>query len=157
MKRLFLSILIAMMSFTAFCQEQEESVKQRFFDAKIREFVYRLELTDQQKEQFIPIYKRYNDEMKAAVVGNREKRPMPPATAEEAAALEKSRIERQQAAQAIRMKYVDEFATVLNPGQLSRLFEVESQIQRKLMNRKSGHGPGQGRGHGHPGPHTRPE
>lgn len=157
MKRLFLSILVAMMAFTAFCQEQEESVKQRFFDAKIREFVYRLELTDQQKEQFIPIYKRYNDEMKATVVGNREKRPTPPATAEEAAALEKSRIERQQAAQAIRMKYVDEFATVLNPGQLSRLFEVESQIQRKLMNRKSGHGPGQGRGHGHPGPNTRPE
>ena len=151
MKRLFLSILISLSALTAFGQGQDASVNQRYFDAKIREFVYRLHLTDQQKEQFIPIYKRYNDEMRATV-GEREKRTTPPATAEEAAALEKTRIERQQAAQAIRMKYVDEFATVLDPDQLSRLYQVESQIQRKLMSRKNGHGSGQGRGHGRPGP-----
>ena len=126
-------------------------MNQRYFDAKIREFVYRLHLTDQQKEQFIPIYKRYIDEMRATV-GEREKRTTPPATAEEAAALEKTRIERQQAAQAIRMKYVDEFATVLDPDQLSRLYQVESQIQRKLMSRKNGHGSGKGHGHGKPAP-----
>ena len=139
MKRLFLSILISLSALTAFGQGQDASVNQRYFDAKIREFVYRLHLTDQQKEQFIPIYKRYNDEMRAAV-GEREKRTTPPATAEEAATLEKTRIGRQQAAQAIRMKYVDEFATVLDPDQLSRLYQVESQIRRKLMSRKNGHG-----------------
>lgn len=151
MKRLFLSILISLSALTAFGQGQEDSVNQRYFDAKIREFVYRLNLSDQQKEQFIPIYKRYNDEMRAAV-GERENRTTPPATAEEAAALEKTRIERQQAAQAIRINYVDEFATVLDPDQLSRLYQVESQIQRKLMSRKNGHSSGQGRRHGRPGP-----
>ena len=145
----FISALLV--SLTAFGQGQEDSVNQRYFDAKIREFVYRLNLSDQQKEQFIPIYKRYNDEMRAAV-GERENRTTPPATAEEAAALEKTRIERQQAAQAIRMNYVDEFATVLDPDQLSRLYQVESQIQRKLMSRKNGHGSGQGRRHGRLGP-----
>ena len=149
MKRFFLSILIFLSALTAFGQGQEASVSQRYFDAKIREFVYRLHLSEEQRTQFIPIYKSYNDEMRAAV-GEREKRTTPPATAKEAAALEKARIERQQAAQAVRMKYVDIFATVLNPDQLNRLYQEESQIQRKLMRRKNGHGPGQGRGHGSP-------
>lgn len=147
MKHLFISIFVFLSALTAFGQGQEAAVNQRYFDAKIREFVYRLHLNDQQKEQFIPIYKRYNDEMRAAV-GEHKKHSKPSATAEEAAALEKARIERQQAAQAIRMKYVDEFATVLQPDQLSRLYQVESQIQHKLMSRKSGRGSGHGRGHG---------
>lgn len=39
-------------------------------------------------------------------------------------------------AQGIRMKYVDEQATVLTPNQVERFFEVESIIQKKLMERK---------------------
>lgn len=125
-------------SLAAYAQENSGEVSQRYFDAKIREFVYRLELSDQQKEQFVPIYKQYNDEMREKV-GERPKRGEKPATAEEAAALEKARIERQQTAQAIRLKYVDAFAKVLNPDQLSRLYDVESQIQKKLMKRKGEH------------------
>ena len=41
-------------------------------------------------------------------------------------------------AQAVRLKYVDEFAAVLSPSQLGRLFDVENQIQRKLMSYKKG-------------------
>ena len=143
MKKILLSFLIGLSALTAFGQSQGGDVNQRYFDAKIREFVYRLNLTDQQRDAFIPIYKRYNDEMRAAV-GEREKPDERPATAEEAAALAKARIERQQLAQSIRMKYVDEFAAVLDPDQLSRLYEVESQIQRKLMSRKNGNRPGPG-------------
>ena len=46
-------------------------------------------------------------------------------------------MQRQQQAHAIRMRYVDEFATVLSAGQVSRFFEVESEIQNKLMQRRS--------------------
>jgi hypothetical protein len=42
---------------------------------------------------------------------------------------------RQQKAQTIRMKYIDEVATVLNASQLNRFFEVESKIQLKLKAR----------------------
>lgn len=146
MKRFFLSVLISLSAITVFGQEQEESLNQRFFDAKIREFVYRLELTDQQKAEFIPIYTRYNDEKRAAV-GEREERPNPPATIEEAAEFEKARLERQRTIQAIRIKYVDEFAKVLNADQLTQLYRVENQIQQNLSNRKDGHGPGHGQGH----------
>ncbi len=143
MKKFFLSLLISLSALTAFGQNQAGEVNQRYFDAKIREFVYRLNLTDQQRDAFIPIYKRYNNEMRATV-GERKKPDPRPATAEEAAALAKVRIERQQMAQSIRMKYVDEFAAVLNPDQMGRLYEVESQIQRKLMSRKNGDHPAHG-------------
>lgn len=136
MKRSLTTLLILFLSLAAFAQETGENVSQRYFDAKIREFVYRLELSDRQKEQFIPIYKKYNEEMRESV-GERPRRDVRPATAEEAAALEKARIERQQTAQSIRLKYVDTFATVLTPDQLGRLYQVESDIQKKLMGRKN--------------------
>ena len=145
MKRFLISLLIGLSALTAFGQEKSEAVNLRYFEAKIRELVYHLNLTDQQKEAFIPIYRRYNDEMRA-VVGERKKPESRPGTSEEAAAVAKARIERQQQAQSIRMKYVDEFATVLKPDQLSRLYEVEGQIQRKLMNRKDGNRRGESRG-----------
>ena len=146
MKTTLISILVLLSSLVAFGQDKKEDVNNRFFDAKIREFVYHLNLTDEQKAKFVPIYKRYNDEMRATV-GERQK-PAKAATSEEAAAKVKARIENKQKAQNIRLKYVDEFATVLEPKQLDRLFEVESQIQKKLKERKDGHGRGRGRGRG---------
>ncbi|MCR4566277.1 MAG: Spy/CpxP family protein refolding chaperone [Bacteroidales bacterium] len=156
MKRFLLTILISLTAFSAFAQEPEASVNERYFEAKIREFVYQLRLTDEQKAQFVPLYKRYNDEMRASL-GEPERPDAPPATAEDAAAWEKKRIKNQQAALDIRLKYVDEFAAVLEPNQLLRLFRIEGQILQKQMNRKGkyGHGPcqgpGQGKGPGHNG------
>ena len=60
-------------------------------------------------------------------------------TDEQKLQLTKHRMERQQQAQAIRLKYIDEFATVLTAQQVSRFYEVEGQIQRKLMNRRRHH------------------
>lgn len=156
MKRLFIAILISLTAFSAFAQESDASVNERYFEAKIREFVYQLRLTDEQKAQFVPLYKRYNDEMRASL-GEPERPAATPATAEEAAAWEKKRIKNQQAALEIRLKYVDEFAAVLEPNQLLRLFHIEGQILQKQMNRKGKHGhgpcqgPGQGKGPGHNG------
>lgn len=136
MKKIFITILLCFSALAAICQEKSETVNQRYFDAKIREFVYRLELTDSQRDAFIPIYKQYSAEMRATV-GIRQKDKERPATSEEAAARTKEHIERQQKAQSVRLKYVDEFATVLKPWQLSRLYDVEDQIQRKLLNEKN--------------------
>lgn len=154
MKRMLIPILLCLVSLPAICQEKAEDVNNRFFDAKIREFVYRLELTDSQRDAFIPIYKRYSDEMRAAV-GVRQQGREKAETSEEAAARTKEHIERQQRAQAVRLKYVDEFASVLSPVQLSRLFEVENQIQRKLMSYKKGGQKPDGRS-GKPGQSGRP-
>ena len=144
MKRLFITLLIGLSAVTVFGQEKKEDMSQRFFDAKIKEFVYELDITDAQKPDFVAVYKRYNDEMRS-VVGKPERPETRPETAEAAAAAVKSRLENQNKAQQIRIKYVDDFAKVLEPAQLMRLYDVEAQIQHKLMDRKNGHG---GKGHG---------
>ncbi len=110
------------------------SVNDRFFEMKVREMVYRLEITDSQKTEFVAVYKRFTDEMRS-VFGER-RQPQKPQTAQEAAEIEKMHIMRQQRAQAVRLKYVDELSKVLNANQLHKFFEVESDIQRKLRERR---------------------
>ena len=145
MKRYLIPLFMLLASFSAFAQEQDADVKEKFKEARIREFVYRLELTDQQKEAFVPIYEQYSEEMREAMGrpgkkghGDKEKAEKKEMTSEAAAQILKERIARQQKAQEIRLKYIDEFATVLEPRQLMHLYETEDQIQRQLMNRKGG-------------------
>ena len=143
MKRILIPILMMLAAATAFAQENKpEDLQQKFFDAKIREFVYQLELTDAQKAAFIPIYKRYDDELMAAR-GERQK-PQPAQTSAEAAENLKANLRNQQKTIDIRLKYVDEFATVLEPMQLRRIFKVEQEMQHKLTNRQGQGGPGKG-------------
>ena len=60
----------------------------------------------------------------------------PCSASSDAAAMAKRKMEMQQRAQGIRMKYIDRLATVLNAGQVDRFFEVESIIQKKLKERR---------------------
>ena len=90
--------------------------------------------TDCHKSRFVPIYRRYSEEMRAVLVI--KQRPSKPLTDEERLELTKRKMQRQQQAQTIRMRYVDEFSTVLSAGQVSRFYEVESEIQKKLMQRR---------------------
>ena len=141
MKRIVFTLGIAMMAIAAYGQDNNEKpVNDRFLDAKIREYVYQLELSDEQKAQFVPIYKRYSEEMHSNMQrhGKNAKSGEKELTSEDAVKIVKGRIERQQKAQAVRLKYVDEFATVLEPKQLLKLFEIENGIQQKVMMRKGG-------------------
>ena len=60
-------------------------------------------------------------------------------TEEEKLARTKKRMECQQQAQALRLKYLDEFATVLSAEQVNKFFQVEHNIQKKLKDRKMHH------------------
>lgn len=157
MKQLLISMLLCLTTLTAAAQATTQgNMEEKVFDAKVRELVYRLHITDEQKAKFVPIYRRYNDEMRATwgehpkgpkgKKGDKKdgkgqkdvkpQKPQKPATGKEAAELQKRKMERQQRAQAVRMKYIDELGTVLDADQVSRFFEVESKIQKKLMERK---------------------
>ncbi|MBO4597383.1 MAG: Spy/CpxP family protein refolding chaperone [Bacteroidaceae bacterium] len=128
-------ITLLLMLFTASASAQNtQKLNERYFQAKVRELTMRLDMSDSQKEKFVPIYRRYSEEMRATV--GEYKKPAKPLTNEERLALTKRKMERQQQAQSIRMKYVDEFATILSADQVSRFFEVENEIQRKLMQRR---------------------
>ena len=105
-------------------------LNERLYKAKVRELVYRLHITADQQKKFEPIYRSYCEEMSA--LWAERKRPIKPSTSSDAAAIAKRKMEMQQRAQGIRMKYIDKLATVLNAEQVDRFFEVESIIQKKL-------------------------
>ena len=132
MKKLTIMVLLLMMSITAAAQNSADSgakINERFYQAKVRELVYRLHITDEQKVKFEPIYRSYCQEM-TALWAERKKPIKSQSKSATTAAIEKRKIEMQQRAQGIRMKYIDRFATVLNAQQLERFYEVESQIQK---------------------------
>ncbi len=131
--RQFIITILVMLTVTASAQDSVK-INERYFQAKVSELALRLEMTDSQKSRFVPIYRRYSEEMRAVVVI--KQRPSKPLTDEERLELTKRKMQRQQQAQTIRMRYVDEFSTVLSAGQVSRFFEVESEIQKKLMQRR---------------------
>lgn len=110
--------------------QSADSLSERFFEAKVSEMTERLHLTDAQKAEFAPIYRRYTSEMVAAWGGYQ--RPLHPTTVEEASANLQKQLELQQRALAIRQKYVQQFAAVLDAQQLSRLYSVDNMLQRKV-------------------------
>lgn len=136
MKKLIYLLLLMPMAFLSMAQESgnNNSLNERYFQAKVSELVYRLNITSQQKKKFEPIYRRYCEEMIA--LWAERKKPIHPNTSSNAAFIEKRKMEMQQRAQGIRMKYIDEFAKVLNAHQVEKFYEVESAIQQKLKERK---------------------
>ncbi len=130
-KRLLILLLVAFIGMTATAQGNKEgTLNERLYKAKVRELVYRLHITPEQQKKFEPIYRSYCEEMSA--LWAERKRPIKPTNSTDAAAIAKRKMEMQQRAQGIRMKYIDQFATVLTPTQIERFFEVESIIQKKL-------------------------
>lgn len=118
----------------------------RMFDAKLREMVYRLNLTDEQKTAFEPIYREYDNELHALmeksgpVMGKESEKKLrgKDVSSEEVASSMKSRLEAQKAVLDLRIKYIDRFARVLDAKQMRRFFDVEKKMQDKL--RKGHHG-----------------
>lgn len=135
MKKIFIIMIVALISITGMAQSSNNgSLNERLYKAKVRELVYRLHITPEQQKKFEPIYRNYCEEM--TDLWNDRKRPIKPSSSSDAAAIAKRKMEMQQRAQGIRMKYIDRFATVLNANQVDRFYEVESIIQKKLKQRR---------------------
>lgn len=146
MKKLLL-FAVLMLTFAGVNAQEKKGgdVNEKAFEAKVREMVYRLRLTDEQKAKFVPVYRRYNEEMRAAWGPKTERK------AEETNVTRiKRNMERQQRVQAVQLKYVDDFAKVLTDEQVDRFFKVEKKIQQKFHRRgdkaRENHG-FNGRGH----------
>ena len=132
---LFITMVMALVTLSSMASDNTaHSLNERFYQAKLREMVYRLHITTEQQKKFEPMYRAYCEEMTA--LWNDRKKPIKPNTSTDAAAMAKRKMEMQQRAQGIRMKYVDKFATVLNARQIGRFFDVESAIQKKLKERR---------------------
>lgn len=184
MKKSLIFIAMLLVSFTMVAQDKgnREEMKEKFFQTKVKEMVYRLDITDEQKPEFVKVYRAYTDAMREAYGEGKPNRPMPPKggmkkgekpqadqagvkserkqlTTEEVVKMEKEKVERQQRIQAVKLQYIDKFAKVLDAKQLSRFFNVEAQIQNKLRAKQHGarNGKGMRPGKGHrPGKGPRP-
>ncbi|MBR7012725.1 MAG: hypothetical protein IKI10_07525 [Muribaculaceae bacterium] len=131
MKKIMIIMVLVLVSLSSAASDDSNgSLNERLYKAKVRELVYRLHITADQQKKFEPIYRSYCEEMSALWASR--KRPIKPSTSGDAAAIAKRKMEMQQQAQGIRMKYIDRLATVLNADQVDRFFEVESRIQKKL-------------------------
>ena len=172
MKKSLFFIAMMLVAFTAYAQDKkDQDPKEKFFQARVKEMVFRLKITDEQKPEFEKVYKAYTEAVRQAV-GAQERPVRKPGdrtqkdknqkssadqarperkklTKEEAIKIEKSKIERQQKLQEVKLQYIDEFAKVLEADQLVRLYSVENQIQQKLHSRQQGRG-GQGMRGGRP-------
>ncbi len=161
MKQIVFSVMLMFVALTATAQDKKgEALNEKYFDAKVSELVYRLDMTDEQKAKFVPIYRQYNEEMHS-IMGPRMKKKgdwkkgenkgekkagekkegeakqkKQPLTDEQKLARTKQRMEMQKKAQDIRLKYMDEFCKVLNAKQMNKFYEVESKMQKKLKNRR---------------------
>lgn len=175
MKRSLIFIAMMLVAFTAYAQDKkDQDPKEKFFQARVKEMVYRLNITDEQKPEFVKVYKAYSDAMREAMgpmpkrdgmkkgekpqaEADKAKPERKKITKEEAVKMEKAKVERQMKAQEVKLQYIDEFAKVLEPEQLVRFFNVEQQIQQKLHSRQQGHGKGMRPGNGpRPGKGQRP-
>ena len=131
MKKIMILMVVMLIGLTSMANDNSNgSLNERLYKAKVRELVYRLHITPDQQKKFEPIYRSYCDEMKELWASR--KRPIKPSTSNDAAAIAKRKMEMQQRAQGIRIRYIDKLATVLNAEQVDRFFEVESIIQKKL-------------------------
>lgn len=135
MKKIMILMVLMLIGLTTVANEDNNgSLNERLYKAKVRELVYRLHITADQQKKFELIYRSYCEEMTA--LWAERKRPIKPSTSSDAAALAKRKMEMQQRAQGIRMKYIDKLATILNAEQVGRFFEVESIIQKKLKEKR---------------------
>ena len=144
-----MSVLLCLCALTASAQKpQNNDFFEKFFNAKVNELAQQLCMTEEQKTKFTPIYRKYMKDMgELWKAPKAQKKPQGPPSEEDRVAFAKRRLELQKTAQSIRLKYIDEFATVLNAQQVSRIYDVEDEIQRKTMqrfNHRHGQGPGMG-------------
>lgn len=146
--------MLMLVALTATAQDKKsETLNEKYFDAKVSELVYRLDMTDEQKTKFIPVYRRYIEELRTVAIprhkkaaernkheakgdqkaGEHKKKEM---TEEEKLERLHKRIESQMQIQSIRLKYMDEFSKVLTAKQVNKFYEVEDKIQKKLKERR---------------------
>jgi len=136
MKRIIIYILMAIITIPAMAQSnRNRSFNQRLFNAKVEQIAKSLNLSEERKERFIPIYKAYSEEMIKVwnELGANSKDGMEQMKSN---MTDQRMKERQKRSYAVRMKYTERFATVLTPAEIRKFYQVENEIQRRLKERR---------------------
>ncbi len=130
---MILYLLLAVIALPVLAQtDKTRHFNQRLFDAKVEQIARSLNMSEEKKERFAPIYKEYSEEMiktwnELVSHSDDEMEQM------------KFSLRRQEQSQAIRLKYTDRFATVLSADEIRKFYQVENEIQKRLKARRNFH------------------
>ena len=137
MKHLLSIFTLATVVFTLNAHTEEKSTEERseqFFQRKTEVMQRRLQLSDEQMEKFVPLYREYNEAMREAI-GERTQYTETEDAKEEAARI-KRRLGKQKDAIDVQIAYIDKFADILTAEQLHKFLKVERNIQHKVKERR---------------------
>ena len=165
MKKIIIAIAVAILTFTGANNANAQNDNDR--DARRQEMQARqterlikdLKLTDEQKEKFEPIYKRYLTELASARQSETrdqraddEKKELTDeqatARVQEIFARQEQQIQQSQLRLDIQRKYCAEFSAVLTPQQLVRVFTPQMGRGNQRQGSRGGFGGGQRGGFG---------
>lgn len=122
-------------------RKRSSEQKERFFMAKVKMIQQELKLTEEQTNEFTPIYRSYNDEMSEIFDKTRaEEQKLLKAGNKNAQKVVNLRIEMKIDILEMQKRYTAKFAKVLTPEQLLRLEDAERKIQFQIMKRHSHRG-----------------
>lgn len=141
-----ISMVLAMLVIafsTAFAQPQKSEKHRKAMNAeKMEEFqlnaiLQKLALDDKEREQFIPLYKQYQQEMKSTnkkcAAMSKRKTERTDAETEEVIkhqfAMAKQKVE-------IREKYYAKFRKFLSPKQIEKIYDSERNVMKRLQSEK---------------------
>ena len=105
-------------------------------DARIKAFQQELGLSEEQVNQFAPIYRRYSAEVVEAMQASRERKIKKPASNAEALSEVNRRIDVRIKYLNLQKKYMEEFSKILSPEQTMKVLAVEERLNNKMKNHK---------------------
>ena len=105
-------------------------------DARIKAFQQELGLSEEQVNQFAPIYRRYSAEVVEAMQASRERKIKKPASNSEALSEVNRRIDVRIKYLNLQKKYMEEFSKILSPEQTMKVLAVEERLNNKMKHHK---------------------
>ncbi len=141
MKKLIVLIIMVMAAnaVQAVAQRREPSpeMQEKFFMAKMKAIQKELNLTEEQTNEFVPIYREYEEQMKQIYVSHAKENR---GAKKDAVTMVNERIDVKIKVLELQKQYSEKFAKVLEPKQLLRLDRAEQKINFQIMNRHHNNG-----------------
>ena len=152
MKRIILVTIVAVLSLVGAANMQAQpgkrsaENKEKFFMAKMKMIQQELNLTEEQTNEFTPIYRKYDEEMLEIFKNHRAaENKLKKSGSSNATKVVNLRIEMKMNLLRLQKSYTNKFAKVLTPEQLMHLDDAERKIQFQIMKRHNRRGDHKGR------------
>ena len=137
---LIIAMLVASVSVSAVADERPRKGKDVFLLAKMKMIQQELDLTEEQTNEFMPVYREYNDAMKQIFESHRKRvKEKDKDSMQEALRLVDERIDLQIEMLKKQRGFYSRFSKILTPRQLIQFEDAERKIQFEIMRRHDQH------------------